>query len=976
MDDIGTHHSGPRERTNPEQQAIARQDQATVPIKGQKVGKSRLPNLPEEGSSLFGFRLRRELGRGAFACVFLAEQEDLAGRPVVLKISSIDGDEPQTLAQLQHTHIVPIYSVHEDSRAGLRAVCMPYFGGAAFSVVLQRLWEQCERPQQGAELIHALRGVMNPAVSYEDRDRLLEGETGMALRTGPTPLDLLGEMSYLRAVAWIILHLAEALQHAHQRGVVHRDVKPSNILIGSDGQPLLLDFNVAKNLRRVDAEVRATVGGTIAYMAPEHLKAMSGQGPVDDVDQRSDIYSLGIVFYEAMTGCKPFEQTGSYSPVLSQVTLMALERSQLMPSLRSKRSDVPWGLESIFRKCLDPDRTQRYQQAEHLAEDLRRFLEDRPLKYAPELSQVERVRKWLRRHPRLTSSASVALAASVLLAASGAAYVGVRQHLQTTQEELKETQAQDIKRAYEKGTLKALCLVNTTTEVQDYLRQGIAACEQTLALYDVLDRADWQQGENWRRLPAADRQHLAEDTRELLQLLAWARTRGQPVDRAMLRQALALLDRAEAIDGLNPSRALLEDRAHYLERLGDADQARTVRAAAAQMRPTTARDHYQLATSYARAGQYASAVAELDTALRINPRHYWSVVQRGICRQELGQLTLAAADFGEGVGLWPDFAWGYFNRGYVVEKSGNRTEALNDYSAALQRDPNLLAAYVNRGMLRLELQQYEAALTDLDQAAALGYAEAALHVGRGVALEGLQRYGESDQAFATAFAQLKSLPAEIQMRLYWVYGFAVARRLPEMACEAFDQVLRLQPHHPQALYGKAMLLVEEGREQAAIACFTQALQATPGFVEARRYRAILLARAGQFDAALKDANDCLEREPASGPTLYAAACVAARMAEKARDAVAVEQAAEQALRFLEQAFTQGHGRDKAANDPDLKSLRNRPAFLELLQGAKVQTAGIPRPARRFTAPCPPAPRHAGRWVRIDTPRSAPVRPSP
>src|SRR5579884_3495152 len=283
--------------------------------------------LPEVGERLFGFRLRGELGRGAFARVFLAGQADLAGRAVVVKISSIDGDEPQTLAQLQHTHIVPIYSVHEDSRAGLRAVCMPYFGGAAFSVVLQRLWEQCERPQQGAELIHALRGVMNPAVSYEDRDRLLEGETGMALRTGPTPLDLLGEMSYLRAVAWIILHLAEALQHAHQRGVVHRDVKPSNILIGSDGQPLLLDFNVAKNLRRVDAEVRATVGGTIAYMAPEHLKAMSGQGPVDDVDQRSDIYSLGIVFYEAMTGCKPFEQTGSYSPVLSQVTLMALERS-------------------------------------------------------------------------------------------------------------------------------------------------------------------------------------------------------------------------------------------------------------------------------------------------------------------------------------------------------------------------------------------------------------------------------------------------------------------------------------------------------------------------------------------------------------------------------------------------------------------------------------------------------------------------
>src|SRR5581483_8940561 len=98
--------------------------------------------LPEVGEHLFGFRLCGELGRGAFARVYLAEQADLAGRPVVLKVSAIDGDEPQTLAQLQHTNIVPIYSVHEDAAAGVRAVCMPYFGGASLSAVLQRMRAQ------------------------------------------------------------------------------------------------------------------------------------------------------------------------------------------------------------------------------------------------------------------------------------------------------------------------------------------------------------------------------------------------------------------------------------------------------------------------------------------------------------------------------------------------------------------------------------------------------------------------------------------------------------------------------------------------------------------------------------------------------------------------------------------------------------------------------------------------------------------
>src|SRR5947209_1070071 len=117
---------------------------------------TRAPDLPPLGETVFHFRLREELGRGAFARVYLAEQANLAGRPVVLKISGIEGSEPQTLAQLQHTHIVPIYSVHEDARAGLRAVCMPYFGGASLSRIVQRLWDEGAPPSQGRQLVAAL----------------------------------------------------------------------------------------------------------------------------------------------------------------------------------------------------------------------------------------------------------------------------------------------------------------------------------------------------------------------------------------------------------------------------------------------------------------------------------------------------------------------------------------------------------------------------------------------------------------------------------------------------------------------------------------------------------------------------------------------------------------------------------------------------------------------------------------------------
>src|SRR5438477_214553 len=134
---------------------------------------TQLAGFPSPGDEVFRFRLRHELGRGAFARVFLAEQADLAGRPVVVKCTTIEGSEPQTLAQLQHTNIVPIYSVHEDREAGLRAVCMPYFGGASLAQVLQAAWGKANRPAHGAELVEALEEVAQAA------------EEGPVLRPGP-----------------------------------------------------------------------------------------------------------------------------------------------------------------------------------------------------------------------------------------------------------------------------------------------------------------------------------------------------------------------------------------------------------------------------------------------------------------------------------------------------------------------------------------------------------------------------------------------------------------------------------------------------------------------------------------------------------------------------------------------------------------------------------------------------------------------
>jgi serine/threonine protein kinase/tetratricopeptide (TPR) repeat protein len=881
--------------------------------------------LPSVGDELFGFRLRHELGRGAFARVFLGEQVQLAGRPVVLKISKTESAEPQTMAQLQHTNIVPIYSLHEDAKAGVRLVCMPYFGGASLSQVLRAVHRETKQPRQGAELARALQAVQAPSLAE------LNAPPPPTAQSVPpqVPLGQWQRLTCLEVAAWIVARLADALQHAHQRGVLHRDIKPSNILLAADGEPLLLDFNLSDSAQN---PAQAALGGTVAYMAPEHLRAMASRNPVlvRKVDQRADIYSLGMVLFETLVGARPFEQSASYSPMPALIEAMAVERSRTTPSLRRLRPDVPWSLESIVRKCLAPDPDQRYQHAEQVADDLRAFLTDQPLRHAPELSRVEQARKWLRRHPRLASSGSVAAVAAALLLTAAIALFGMHQHLQATQEDLSDAGARQRQQSYDAGAIRALCLVNTTSDwaSHDHLRRGIQECEETLGMYDVLTHADWQERDIWRRLPNDNR---AETTRELLLLLARGRVQLEPENRAVLQGALALLDKAEAIDGLRPTRALLEDRADYLERLGRRAEAALARAQAKELAPNSARDHYLLAAALIRhaGAQNNQALAALDRAVQLQPKHYWSFMQRGAVHFERGDWTSAARDFGVCKGLWPQYPLAYFNLGCVQLRLGRPAEAIVEFTQAAEREPDFLLAYLNRGLACLEMKRYQAALADFTQVKELGRDDAVVRVGQGVALEGLGRHAEAEAAFAQAWALADATDPAVQTRLRWVYGFAVAGRLPDAARQAFDEVLDDHPEHPQALYGLGMLAAKQDQLNIALSYFQRAIAGEPNFREARRFRAVLLARRGYFVEAAIDINWCLDREPKSGADYYAAACVAS-LALDQRDAAAAQDTIDQAAKFLRVALDLGYGRDQARTDPDLAGLRRHPVFQQIL----------------------------------------------
>jgi hypothetical protein len=209
----------------------------------------------------------------------------------------------------------------------------------------------------------------------------------------------------VRAAAELCVKLADALHHAHQAGVIHRDQKPSNIIIDEAGEPHIMDFGLAKR-DSGDATLTAdgTVVGTPAYMSPEQAKGEAHQaGP------SSDIYSLGVILYELLTGERPFR--GDAQMLLQQIV------HDEPSSLRKLKSSVPRDLETICLKCLEKESAKRYGDAQDLADDLRRFLQGKPI-HARRITTAGRVWRWCRRKP-VVAGLAAALAVAVLAGTVG-----------------------------------------------------------------------------------------------------------------------------------------------------------------------------------------------------------------------------------------------------------------------------------------------------------------------------------------------------------------------------------------------------------------------------------------------------------------------------------------------------------------------------------------------------------------------------
>ena len=227
-----------------------------------------------------------------------------------------------------------------------------------------------------------------------------------ALVEGKNLADLLasGRPGFRQAAEWIA-SLADALEHAHQRGVIHRDVKPSNILIDPRRQALLTDFGLAKlaDLRGLPS-LDGQLIGTPAYMAPEQTR-----GEKETIDARTDIYSLGVVMYVVLTGVRPFQ--GSERMLLVRIQ----EEEPTAP--RRLDNTIPRDLETICLKCLRKVPSERYSSASALSQDLSRYLAGQPIRARP-VTLWERTGRWIRRHPAVATLLALCACSALGLATS------------------------------------------------------------------------------------------------------------------------------------------------------------------------------------------------------------------------------------------------------------------------------------------------------------------------------------------------------------------------------------------------------------------------------------------------------------------------------------------------------------------------------------------------------------------------------
>jgi tetratricopeptide (TPR) repeat protein len=644
--------------------------------------------------------------------------------------------------------------------------------------------------------------------------------------TPPTGQGKRGRDSW-RQVAQLGVQAAEALEHAHQMGIVHRDVKPANLLLDGRGQVWVSDFGLA-HVQHGEASLTQTgdLVGTLRYMSPE--QALAKRVPID---HRTDVYSLGATLYELLT-LQPVFAGGDRQELLRQIA----SEEPLRP--RRLNKSVPAELETIVLKALEKRPQDRYATAQELADDLRRFLEDRPIQARrPSWRQV--ALKWARRHRAVVGAVAVVLVMAVVLCggvglrevqkrarAEGEAQAALQEAIALGQQEKWAEAISAVRRA--RGVLAGVwpdsSLRQEVEELHRDLEMAFRLQEASLLRTAVKDgHFDWEailpayaEAFRWYGLPlqSLDAAQAAQRIRERsihIQLVAaldewaWARKLSGAGD---WRQLLAVARAADPDPWRNRLRGALEGKdpkaVEEFVASGPIDQ----------LPPSTVRLLLHLHPEDTPAA--ARTVVLLVKAQQRHPADFWINEELGLCLARM--------------------------RPPRVE------EAIRYYTAAVALRPQSPGAHLNLGQMLGEKGLYEEAAAEHQEAIRLMPAYAHAYAGLGHVLQQMGRLDQAIAAYGEAIRLKKDHP--------WFHdnlgGALYDKGELDRAIAEYREALRLKPDFPRAHCNLGVVLREKGQLKEALAEIQEALRLSPGSPVAHDALGVVLRDKHQLDEAITE----------------------------------------------------------------------------------------------------------------------------